>query len=593
MKHRRLNTMARAVALSMRIKSRLSVAALILGIPAAFLPALLARQLQAFTDELFLLQNGQSTAALCLRMMAALAALFLAQLCMQALRMYTDEEDLIRGTRELKRSLLRCKCRVRYPYIENEDKFQERLEMVSKFAGDQTIKSVSKVMNLLTTGITFVSVLLLLWEVNPWIALMIVVTSFPAAWITYRQNNETFFKNLHWSEKGAMVILYYGILAEEKHIQELRHYGLYEYLLKRWHTFADSYCEEKRGLLARHTGMNALADVIRNIVYAAVLLVTAWQIYENPALGLGLFTMVFSLTGQMQTAATNLLVGSAEFLSAVPFMQEFFYLMDLPKDAGSREEETLGEGSISCRNVSFTYAGSDRAALSDISVEIRDGEKIAIVGDNGSGKSTFISLLSGMLKPDGGEIRVGGEDIERERGKIRNTISVVFQDFAHYEDTLRNNITVSDTSKQSTDGELYGLLEKLHLDEVIRRQKLGLDSRIGSFSENTNNLSGGQWQKIALARAAYRGRGRIMILDEPTSALDPMAEAQLYRDFSALTGDKTTLLISHRLGITSVVDRILVFRDGRIIEDGSHGELMRRDGYYAQMYRAQAKWYEG
>ena len=112
---------------------------------------------------------------------------------------------------------------------------------------------------------------------------------------------------------------------------------------------------------------------------------------------------------------------------------------------------------------------------------------------------------------------------------------------------------------------------------------MGLDSKIGSFSENSNNLSGGQWQKIALARAAYRNQGRIIILDEPTSALDPMAEAQLYKDFAEITGDKTTLLISHRLGITSVVDRILVFRDGKLIEDGSHRELMEKDGYYGKL----------
>ena len=176
--------------------------------------------------------------------------------------------------------------------------------------------------------------------------------------------------------------------------------------------------------------------------------------------------------------------------------------------------------------------------------------------------------------------------MEAEPEKIRNSISVVFQDFAHYEDTLRNNITVSDPERTSSDEELNQLLKELHVDAVINQQQLGLDSKIGSFSENSNNLSGGQWQKIALARAAYRNQGRIIILDEPTSALDPMAEAQLYKDFAEITGDKTTLLISHRLGITSVVDRILVFRDGKLIEDGSHQELMEKDGYYAKMYRA-------
>jgi len=119
-----------------------------------------------------------------------------------------------------------------------------------------------------------------------------------------------------------------------------------------------------------------------------------------------------------------------------------------------------------------------------------------------------------------------------------------------------------------------------------------LDELVGSFSEKANNLSGGQWQKISIARAAYRQGAKIMILDEPTSALDPVAEAQLYRNFASLTGEKTTILISHRLGITAIVDRILVFKDGRIIEDGSHKQLMSQNGHYAEMYRAQAQWYQ-
>lgn len=432
MKQSKQKTALRAVKMSLQIKSGLSKAVLILGIPAAFLPALIAKWLQAFTDELLRLQSGGSTVASCLELLLVLVIFFLIQLCMQALRQYTDEEDQVRGTRELKRTLLKCKCEVCYPYIENEDKFQERLEMVNKFAGERTIRSVSMVMNLLTTTITFVSIIVLLWAVNPWIVVLIIFTTFPAAWITYKQNNETFFQNLHWSEKGAMVILYYGLMAEEKHIQELRHYGLYPYLLKRWHVFADSHCKEKRELLTKHTLMNGVADVMRNMVYAAVLLVTAWQIYENPGLGLGLFTMVFSLTGQMQTAASNLFVGTAGFLSTLPYMQEFFYLQDLPKDNGKKETEMIKKGDIQCEHVSFTYSGAERQALSDVSISIQDGEKIAIVGDNGSGKSTFISLLCGMLQPDSGSIKVGGESMEAEPEKIRNSISVVFQDFAHF-----------------------------------------------------------------------------------------------------------------------------------------------------------------
>lgn len=591
MKHKYWNTAIRAIGMSLKIKSKLSIAVLLLGVPAAFLPALIAKKLQQFTDELLGLQNNSGSLKVCLQLIAFLIVMFLLQLCMKALQEYAIDEDQINGQYYLKRALLKCKCEVRYPYIENKDRFQERLEMVNKFAGDKAIRSVSTIISLLTTLITFITVLMLLWEVNPVIVGVILLTSFPAAWITYKQNDENFFWNMYWSEKGAMIIHYYGILAEEKHIQEVRHYGLYHYLLERWHSFADSYSGEKRKLLTKHMGLNVLTDVIRNIVYIIVLMITAWQIYQNPILGLGLFSLVFSLTGQLQNAAFTLLSGAATFFGTIPSMQEFFHLQDLPKEENGEDKSILEGGSIEYHNVSFAYPGTEGKALSDVSIKIKNGEKIAIVGDNGSGKSTFISLLCGMLRPDQGKICVDGKDVTKESGKVRNTISVVFQDFARYEDTLRNNITVSSPEKEMNDTNLNQLLEEIHFDEVIKQQKLGLDSKIGSFSENSNNLSGGQWQKLALARAAYRSEGHIMVLDEPTSALDPMAEARLYQDFSKLTGNKTTLLISHRLGITSIVDRILVFKEGKIVEDGSHKELIEKKGYYERMYRAQAKWY--
>ncbi len=145
---------------------------------------------------------------------------------------------------------------------------------------------------------------------------------------------------------------------------------------------------------------------------------------------------------------------------------------------------------------------------------------------------------------------------------------------------------------RTNDGGDAWLAESTVAYEFIQKQPGGFDEVIGNFSDSGNNLSGGQWQKVALTRALYRNKARILVLDEPTAALDPISEAKLYRDFAALTGDKTTLFISHRLGITSIVDRILVFSEGRIVEDGTHKDLMKADGCYSKMYRTQAQWYE-
>ena len=158
--------------------------------------------------------------------------------------------------------------------------------------------------------------------------------------------------------------------------------------------------------------------------------------------------------------------------------------------------------------------------------------------------------------------------------------------------TIKENITVSDSKRQVDDKELTELAKRTGAWELVEQQPAGFDEVVGSFSAKGNNLSGGQWQKVALCRCAWRQNARIMILDEPTAALDPLAEAELYRNFTDLTGDRTTILISHRLGITQLVDRILVFDNGRIVEDGSHEELLKKRGLYARMFQAQAQWYQ-
>ena len=196
-----------------------------------------------------------------------------------------------------------------------------------------------------------------------------------------------------------------------------------------------------------------------------------------------------------------------------------------------------------------------------------------------------------MYEPKEGSVKIGGKNVHDELSRTRRTISAAFQDFAQYEATIRENITISAPHKTANDGELLTLSARTGAKKIIDEQENGLDEMIGSFSLHGNNLSGGQWQKLAITRCAYRDDAKIMILDEPTAALDPIAEADLYRNFAELTGDRTTILISHRLGITRLVDRILVFDDGRIVEDGDHDTLIKKNGLYAKMYEAQARWY--
>ena len=360
-------------------------------------------------------------------------------------------------------------------------------------------------------------------------------------------------------------------------------------------------------MIGRHVWYNSIADVFRNGVYFVVIWVTVWEVFHDPAKGLGTFMLVLSSAEQLQSVTTALLVDAVSIFTDMKYVEDFFRLLEMERESGEEAEkrqdraeegaegdaaeEVYRKADIAFENVTFSYPDNVNKALDHVTVQIRQGEKIAIVGANGSGKSTFVSLLCGFYQPEEGCIRINGEDIGSNLKKLRRSVSAIFQRFCQYQDTLRNNITISSPGRSLEDDGILRLAGSTGADEAINGQGNALNEMVGIFSDTGNNLSGGQWQKIAITRALYRDNACIYILDEPTAALDPIGEANIYRNFRQLTGDKTTILISHRLGVASVVDRILVFDKGRVVEDGSHEELMARNGLYAEMYRAQARWY--
>lgn len=588
----------KSLLLCIKIKGPFSLVIGILGFPAAFLPLLLSMQLQKLTDNLMVLTIGQSSYPVqAMRDLLWLGGIFLLQLLMRFLLDYAEINDRYNTQTYVKEQVLRQVCSVHYSYLENRDDFHKRIEFADSYASQEMAQSISGMFSTLYQLIIFFSTGAALWIVHPMLVFILVITSVPAVVLSYLQSDETFRFRTKWMEEGALAIHMFQLCASSNHgIQEVRHYELGDYLKARWRAMADAYIQKKNKLVAKHLRFNLLADFLRSGVYLVILLVTALAIYKNPALGLGVFTLVYTLSNRMQQAAGNIFTTIMQFSASLSYMNEFFNLNELEKD--EKTNDTLADNvvpnsyDITFNHVSFTYPGTDREVLHDINLSIRAGEKIAIVGDNGSGKSTFISLLTGMLAPDRGEVKIGGLNMEEHKSSLRQNLSVVFQDFAHYEASLRENIAVSDATRQLTDSEILDLARQIHVEDVILEQPEGLDGMLGHLSQKGNDLSGGQWQKIALLRAVYRNQANILILDEPTAALDPKAETQLYRDFSQITGEKTTLLISHRLGITSLVDRILVFQDGRVIEDGTHQELMAKKGHYHSLYQAQAKWYQ-
>lgn len=592
---RKLMFFFRSVSLSIRMKSIPSRIMSVLGFPAAFLPALISLKLAGFTDVVQQLFRNPVLLQTAIVSFAGLAFLYLGQAVFHMVQSYYEKEDAARIKRYIKEETMSLLCTIPYKYIENYNDFYESVSFIKTYGGVKTAGSVSLILGWLAKMISFVSVAAILFSVNPWIVFVLIGACIPAAVLSMLQKDETYRMRTKWMKEGNLTIHYSDICRMNEPMKEIRFFGLYPYIKQKWRDLSEGYIDKKKNVTSKHVLYNSIADVFRNGVYFIVILITVWEIYYNPARGLGTFMLVISSAGQLQSITTTLLVNAVSIFSDVKYIEDFFRLLEMEReseDAGEGDKENAYERvDIAFEDVDFTYPNNINKALDGITVKIRQGEKIAIVGANGSGKSTFISLLCGFYQPDSGNIYINGLDIMKNLKKLRRSISVIFQKFCQYQDTLRNNITISAPEQSQEDGKILNLARNTGADEVIRNQKNSLDEMVGIFSDTGNNLSGGQWQKIAITRALYRENACVYILDEPTAALDPLAEANIYRNFRQLTGDKTTILISHRLGITSVVDRILVFDNGRIVEDGSHTELMAQDGLYAKMYRAQARWY--
>lgn len=625
----------RALKTSYRARGTASTLVSVAGFALALLPTFVSAALRDFTDAVQGVYTGEVALDRAFVLLAVLVALYIGKQLYDAARSYFASADAERTMRYIKEVILRTTCDVKMKYIDNSDDFAEKVAFADSHAGLQVAGSMQEVATQLQNVVAFSGLAFVMASVSPWIIPVVIVTCLPSVILAYRQERETYALNKSWARRSAFIQMYYQDCTRFQCLQETRFLRILPYIRDRkWRRSVDEYVAANNALVLRHTLANCAADVFRGSVYLIVLVLVAAKIYEDPAVGLGAFTLAVSAAGQMQAIVSQMFFGTARFVAHVSYMKDFFDLEKLEREGGEEggARDVLGPGGdvarrgelaaafegdivrdavaaasegdsprkapatsepadIRFEHVTFFYPGSSRAALKDVSVTIREGEKVAIVGRNGSGKSTFVNLLCGLYEPQQGSVFIAGKEASSDPFAVRKNLSAVFQNFGRYEDTIRFNVTISDAQRMPDDGRIMELLEKAGAADFVRARKRGLDEVIGSYAEGGNNLSGGQWQRVAIARAAYRFDARIMLLDEPTSALDPMAEATIYRNFAELVGERTALLISHRLGIASVVDRVLVFDGGCIVEDGSPDELLASGGLCAKLYESQAQWY--
>lgn len=312
----------------------------------------------------------------------------------------------------------------------------------------------------------------------------------------------------------------------------------------------------------------------------------------NNEISVGAFAAVFaSIDGMFSIMREVICMHIGKMTQNIGTVRNFIRFLGLPERQGEDIKINAYDGVV-LKNVSFRYPGAKSDSLTDISFELKKGETIAVVGENGAGKTTFVKLLMGLYLPTKGITEVGGVDISKvSQSSVYNGISAVFQKFQKYKMNLDENIRISNTQDQSnskSDG-LQSAVLKADLDVEKGSFPDGFDTMLSKEFDGVD-LSGGQWQRVAIARGFYRAHGMI-VLDEPTAAIDPIEETKIYNKFADISKGKTSVIVTHRLGSARIADRIVVLDKGKIIGIGTHDELMNAGGKYAEMFDAQAKWY--
>jgi len=379
-----------------------------------------------------------------------------------------------------------------------------------------------------------------------------------------------------------------SLFADKNAAFEIRIFRAKNYILDMWHQTNDRIFKHGEKILKELLQIHVLIALLKT-VYAVFTTAALTVGFLSGKVGLGMLVSILQSIERLFSVMKNVSYSLANLERTtyeIGYLKKFLDFTENPiKDAKWVEKG----GEIRFDHVSFTYPGMDREILHDLSFSIQSGERIALVGVNGAGKSTVAKLLCGLYKPDSGHIYLGGKDISTLSGNaIRQYVAAVFQDFGTYQLTLRENIAFGDLSKIEDDD---SLLQALSQADSGKLADLGLDANLGKLAEDGIDLSKGQWQRIALARA-YLSQAEFVVLDEPTASLDPIAESKVYQSFEEVLHKRGAIMISHRLASAKMTQRILVLEGGEIVEMGSHDELMKNGGLYATMYEEQSGWYK-
>ncbi|MFO7676092.1 MAG: ABC transporter ATP-binding protein [bacterium] len=463
--------------------------------------------------------------------------------------------------------------------------------------GDAMHRPVNIVNRLVQVGrgaVSLAGIAGLLFALSPLVALVLVVVALPGAVVRMVHARRLYRFEREQTEKERRAWYYHWLLTNSFPAKELRLFDIGALFRQRYRELRRQLRRARLVLARRRSAAGLLAQAAVTVATFGTLVYIAWQTWRG-TITIGSLVMYYSAFQLAANSLSAILAGLAGLYEDNLFLANFYEFLDLQPRVTAPAKPLpvparFARG-IAFEGVSFAYPGSSRPALDAVSLAIAPGQVVALVGANGSGKTTLVKLLCRLYDPGTGQITVDGIDIRRlEPARWRREVSVILQDFVQYQLPAWENIWLGDAAAEPDRARIVAAAKRAGADAAISRLPQGYDTPLGRWFESGLELSIGEWQKVALARAFMR-RSQLVVLDEPTSALDPLAEAELFEQFRGVLDGRSAVLVSHRFSTVQLADYIYVLDKGRIREQGTHHELLELGELYARMYLAQASHY--
>lgn len=475
-----------------------------------------------------------------------------------------------------------------------DSEFYDKLTNARREASVRPLSLVNRTFGLVQNGLSLFTYGILLVNFSGWAVVVLVLAAMPV-FISETKFAGEGFRLFSWRAAETRQQHYLeNLLAREDFVTEVKLYQLGEMLLGRYRNLFEQLYGEDRDLTLRRGLWGYLLGLVST---GAFYLAYAWIVLETVLgkISLGDMTMYLTVFRQGQSTFSNALTSIGGMYEDNLYLSNLYDFLEeeVPKSWGKATIGLNPQDGIRFENVSFTYPGSSKPALRNISLHLKPREKLAIVGENGSGKTTLIKLLTRLYTPDSGRIFLDGLDLQEwDVDVLRRRVGVIFQNFVRYQFTVGENIGVGDVEHLENKTQWKTAAEKGMAQSFIDQLPQSFQTQLGRWFKGGQELSGGQWQKIALSRAFMRSQADILVLDEPTSAIDAQAEFEIFNHFRAITQNQMVLLISHRFSTVRMADKILVIENGEVIEQGTHEELLQLGGRYAKLFLLQAAGYQ-